>query len=380
MADIARLRELPAKTGVDVLVAMSPENFTYVSGAYVLTVTSLRPRQAFAILPRGQEPSVLVCSIEKSTMEDESWIKDIHVYTEFKDYPIDALADLLKKRGLTKGKMGIDLTYLPATSHARLRELLPGFELVDTTEEVAAVRAIKSPDEVSKLEHAAKVTHAAIVEAMAASKLGDTEKMMADRIGIGMIQKGAVGTDFICFGSGERTRMPHAQPSDRVPKEGEIIRFDVGGRFSQWASDMARTYSSGNPTPDQRETWRLLCESQEETIAMIAPGVLAEDVYYACKAAFEKRGLTWWLPHVGHSFGVELHESPMLRPGEKTKLAPGMVLNVEPFVFDNQRMGYHTEDLLIVTEGGNRLMTYGLAPKELPVIGQPADTILPRAR
>jgi len=377
MSNEERIRELPAAADVDVLVAMSPENFTYVSGAYILTVLSVRPRQAFAVLPRKGEPAAVVCSIEQSTMADESWIRDVRTYTEFVDHPIDTLVDLLVERGLTRGRLGIDLAYLPQASYARLIARLPELEVVDTTDAVAAVRTYKSAEEVAILERAAKVTHRAIVEAMAASHLGETEKTMANRIVHGMVEGGAVGTDFVCFGSGERTRMPHAQPNGRVPRESEIIRFDVGARFSQWTSDMARTYSTGNPTAMQREVYRLLCEAQAATIGMIRPGVLAEDVYYACKEEFEKRGLTWWLPHVGHSFGIELHENPMLRPGERTPLAAGMVLNIEPFVFDDERIGYHTEDLLVVTGDGHRLLTYGLAPTELPVIGQAVATIVP---
>lgn len=375
----SRIRQLPKAADVDVLVAMSPENFAYVSGAYVSTVAAIRPRLAFAVLPRAKDPAVVVCSIERNTMAEEGWISDIRVYTEFKDNPVDALADLLIERGITRGRMGIDLTYLPQASYARLKERLPDLEAVDTTDVVATLRAIKSPDEIAVLERLAKITHLAIVDAMAESRLGETEKTMADRLGINMIRMGAVGTDFICFASGERTRMPHAQPTDRVAKEGEIIRFDIGGRSSQWSSDMARTYSTGNPTAAQKEVYRLLCEAHEATIGSIRPGILAEDVYFTCKAEFEKRGLTWWLPHVGHSFGIELHENPMLRPGDKTKLVPGMVLNVEPFVFDDARNGYHVEDLLVVTEDGYRLLTYGLPPKELPVIGQKASTIIPDA-
>ncbi len=36
----------------------------------------------------------------------------------------------------------------------------------------------------------------------------------------------------------------------------------------------------------------------------------------------------------GHSFGVELHEAPMIRPGDKTPLAAGMAINIEPMTFD----------------------------------------------
>ena len=369
MREKSRLLEIPAQADVDAIVAMSPENFAYVSGTFILTVESIRPRQAFAVLPRQSQPFAVFCSIETPTMRDESWIDDLVEYTEFVDHPADKLAEALTARGLHKGKIGIDLGYLPQASFARLHAKLPGAEFIDTTDTIAAIRAIKDPDEVAQLEFAAKGTHQAVLDAMAASKLGDTEKQMADRISKGIIENGANTTLFMCFGSGARTRFAHGAPSDRVPLEGDMIRFDLGGRYGPYYSDFARTFSAGNPSPAQRDYYRKLVEIHKETIGAVRPGVTAEYLFNVCKDGFEKRQLPFHMPHIGHSFGVELHENPMLRPGDKTEIKPGMVINIEPVFIDPDNSLYHVEDLFVVTEDGYRLLTLGFPQDELPVIG-----------
>ena len=369
MKDHSHILELPKKAGVDGLVAMSPENFAYVSGALVLTVETIRPRQAFAIIPRDGAPFCVFCSIEAATMQDESWIKDLVSYTEFVDVPVEKLADAMKERGLAKGKIGIDLTYLPQASFAELAARLPDVEFVDTTAVVAKTRAIKTPAEIEKLEFAAKGTHKAVLDAMAESHLGDTERMMAGRISKGILDNGANTTLFMCFASGPRTVLVHGGPTDRKPHAGEIIRFDLGGRYGAFYSDFARTFSSGSPTPTQREVYRKLVEIHKETIGSVRPGVTAEEIFYICKEGFEKRQLSFHMPHIGHSFGIEVHESPILRPGEKTKLAAGMVINIEPVFIDPDRNLYHVEDLFVVTDTGYRLLTLGFPQDEIPVIG-----------
>jgi Xaa-Pro dipeptidase len=361
---------LVKKEKLDALVCMSPENFAYVSGVFILTVSLIRPRQAFAVIPAVGEPFLVICSIEESLTKAEGWIDAIHTYTEFVDNPIDALTAALEQKGLTSGTFGFDLDYIPASSLDRLKANLPGLRLVNTTEHVASIRVVKTPAEVAFLEKTTKQTHRAVLDAMAASRLGDTERMMADRIANNIINYGADGTLFLCFASGDRTPQAHAHATERVPKESEIIRFDVGGTYGAWASDFARTYSTGNPTPMQREFHRKLCEAQEATIAAVRPGVLAEDLFHICRDEFKKRNIPFHMPHIGHSFGVELHENPMMRPGDKTKLVPGMVLNIEPAVRDEDGSMYHTEDLLVVTETGYRLLTLGFAPKEIPEIGR----------
>src|SRR5882724_235033 len=242
LPNVQQLKALPAALGVDAVVAMSPENFAYVSAVFILTVSMVRPRQAYVIVPAKGDPVIVVCSIEKTLVVADGWIKDVRTYTEFADNPIDALTTALKDLGLGKGKLGIDLDFLPASSHQRLLANLPGLSLVNSTEAIAKIRAIKTPDEVAFLENTTKQTHKAVLDAMAASKLGDNELAMANRIATNIINNGADGTLFIVFASGERTAHAHAHATERVPKASEIIRFDVGGTYGAWASDFARTY------------------------------------------------------------------------------------------------------------------------------------------
>jgi Xaa-Pro aminopeptidase len=365
------LTKLAGEEGLEAIVAMSPENFTYASGAYVLTVKLIRPRQAFAVLPAKGAPFVIVCSIEETLTRDETWIDDIRTYTEFVDHPADVLANNLTKAGIVGGKVGIDLTYTPVTTFERLKERLPDVTWVDTTDAIARIRAVKGRGEIDLLEKGAKETHKAVLDAMAASHLGDSEFKMANRIANNIINYGADGTLFICFASGKRTSQPHAiARADVIPQPGEIIRFDVGGTYGAFATDFARTYSAGEPTEMQRQVYSSLIACETAAIEAVAPGVLAEDLFYLCREEFKKQGLQFHMPHIGHSFGVELHEAPMLRPGDKTPLKAGMVINIEPAVKDETGSLYHSEDLVVVTETGFKLLTLGLAPKELPVIGE----------
>ena len=374
MAPQDRFLAIPGDANVDAIVALSPENFAFLSGAHILTVEYIRPRQAFVVVPRDGQPFSVYCSIEGNTMRDESWITDLVEYTEFVDEPVDKLADALTERGLTRGRIGIDLEYLPQKSFARLSARLPDIEFVDTTQTIARVRAIKSADEVAILEFAARGTHKAAIDGMAASSPGDTEKQMADRISRGMLENGAETTLFMCFGSGERSKLAHGGPTDRVPQPGEIIRFDIGGRYGSYFSDFARTYSAGDPTPAQRDYYRKLVEIHKETIGAVKPGVTAEELFVLCKNGFEARQMAFHMPHIGHSFGFELHETPMLRPGDDTPLKPGMVINIEPVFVDPEGSLYHVEDLFVVTEDGYRLLTLGFPPEEIPVVGAPATS------
>jgi Xaa-Pro aminopeptidase len=365
------LKALPARLGVDAVIAMSPENFIYASGSNIETVLSIRPRQAFAVFGAAAEPFVLICTMEEAQTRVESWIADVRGYTEFADDPIAKLAAELKAQGIATGKIGIDLDYLPVTDFERLCAFLPGVTLVNSGPAVAAIRAVKTNNEVSALERYAKATHRSVLDAMSDSRLGDDEQRIANRIAHNLIDNGAQSIGFLYFASGDRTIQPHANAvAGRVPQPGDIIRFDVCGKYGAFMSDFARTYSAGEPTAAQKQIYASLIDCEIAGIEAVRPGATAEDVFYACGDAFRRHGLQFHMPHVGHSFGVELHENPMLRPGNKTKLMPGMVLNIEPGVRDENGSLYHSEDLVVVTDEGYRCLTLGVAPRELPVMGQ----------
>jgi Xaa-Pro aminopeptidase len=280
----------------------------------------------------------------------------------------------LEALGIAEGKIGIDADYLPLASYQHLMRRLPKLRLVDTTGDLAAIRAIKTPAQIDILEKAAMGTHRAALDAMQASRIGDTELQMIGRIGDGIVRNGAERPFFLYLLSGDRTTVSHGLPSDRKLRESEIVRFDVGGIYGAFCSDFARTYSSGNPTALQRRTYAALREIEEMAIAAVKPGVPAEAIYNLCRDEYPKRGLTFRMGLVGHSLGVELHEKPVMRPGETIALAPGMVLNVEVSVTDEDNTYYHLEDLVVVTETGNRLLTLGLPPKEIPFVGDVVTT------
>ncbi len=365
------LKALPSSIGADAVIAMSPENFTYASGVFVLTMRFVRARQAYVVFPAVGEPVVIACGIDGPQIKEATWVDDVRTYEEFVEQPVDILIATIRDLGLTKGRIGIDFDYLPAATFQTLAQALPDVTFFDTSAHLASIRAVKTPQEIAVLTRNARLTHQAVLDAMASSVAGESERVIANRITTQIIEHGADTITWISFPCGNAGKQTHGHPSDRPVETGEIIRFDVGGTYGAWASDFARTYSSGSPTAEQRDVYAKLVDIQAEVIGMMKPGVAAQEIFEFCKKKTLERRLPFLLPHIGHSFGVEMHERPLLRPGEEIVLEEGMVLNVEPLTGDREGIMYHVEDLVEITASGTRILSLGLAPRELPVIGKP---------
>ena len=366
--NVEELRAAMNVHGVDGVVAVMPENIFYLTDPLIYTTWTLRERLALVVFPSGGEPTMIVCDLEENLVRAEAWIEDLRIYVEFAESPIDVLADVLKEKGLTDKKVGIEMTYLAAAYYMRLREHLPGVNLVSSEPLFNDLRAIKTPEEVAHLKHAANVTEQAVYEAFAAAHAGSTEKEIADDMNIRQLALGANENSFCILGAGLNTLIAHHFAGAKQLEKGELLGVDLGSRFNGYYSDVARTAVCGTPSEKQRDTYKRLREAQRDTIAQMRPGVRVCDVYNHCKKAFEDRGLTLTMPHIGHSLGIGVHDYPMVEPANTAVLKAGMVIDIEPNYAQTGDGKYRLEDLVHVTPDGPVILSDYSDTEELFII------------
>ena len=124
---------------------------------------------------------------------------------------------------------------------------------------------------------------------------------------------------------------------------------------------MTRTLMKG-AAKDKRVVamWRAVAEAQRVAFAMLRPGVTGAEVHKAVEAHFEAAGFPAdWTPGkergfihgLGHGVGLEIHEAPRLnRKGGR--LEEGMVVTVEPGLYDPAIGGVRIEDTVVLRRGG----------------------------
>lgn len=365
--NVPLLKQEMAADELDVLVAASQENFTYVTQTSLLSQTILPGRLCFAVVPRDGTPSAFVCYCEELQMREDSWIEDIDIYVEFQEDPAEALAGYLKDRGFRKARIGIEKRFLAVQYVERLAESLPDADLIGADRAWDAARAVKTSAEIEVLTDAALATERALQEAFEAAHAEDTEKKVADDVVSRMAEAGAASI-WITLAVGENTAINHPPPGPKPLTRGEILRVDVGGAFEGYQSDVARTAAIGGISEEQRSVYVCLREAQRETISAARPGTRACDLYSMCTGLLEQSGLSMTSQSLGHSLGIGMHEFPVLHGDETAELQPGMVLCIEPAVKDSRGFLYHLEDLFVVTEHEPKILTTVMDTEELFVI------------
>lgn len=349
-----RVQEALKEKNLDAMLAISMENFFWLSQSLVTTMKSIPDRLGIVLTPLNEEPTILVCSIEESLVRDDSWIQDIQTYEEFTQSPIAVLAEIMRKRGLSHSRIGIEMDYIVARYYDELKRELPDIELVDVSDTYRKLRMIKTPKEIEILAYAARSTEEAITRAFWEAKPGDKEIDVLNNMIIKTLKSGGSQPSG-SFGTGPKSAIAHPIADKSPLKNGEIVSVDFGACYGGYYSDIGRTAVVGQSNARQNEIYTSLYDVQRYLIDMVRPGIKACSLYFKAVELLEKAGLKLSLSHVGHGIGLAIHEDPLLSPLNEQVLMENMIINIEPFYVTDE--GYHSEDTLIVTSDGCRILS-----------------------
>ncbi len=353
---ISRLRKRIVSDGLDAIIAMSPENVTYVCGFVVPSQSLMRWRHAACIVTADGKICMVAIDMEATTVKAHTGIDDLRIYREFSDDPMDKLALALTDLKLDRSKVAIEMEFLPAKDFATLQKRLPTTQWVAADEIFNKARQIKTPSELALLRSLSKLTDKAIGTALRSAQVGMSEMDLAGSLLTSLFGSGAESYKLMIIASGERSQYPNVGPTDRKLKHGDIIRMEIFGQKSGYLTGVCRTAVVGDATREQYKIWSNLIECKYLVMDLIKPGASCPEVYRKFLQKFGELGFEP-ISFVAHGIGLHLHEEPYMgRYGDEI-VETGMVGAFEPLVYIPGRFGMQNKDMFCVTETGCELLS-----------------------
>lgn len=266
---------------------------------------------------------------------------------------------LARKRKIAA--LGFEKSRLSYEQYEALKSTLPARAALEPLASVIeAQRMVKSAKEIALIRRSVELNSQAFESGLRAARRGrTTEAGLAAHIDYEMRKRGAERPSFeTIVAAGERSALPHAQPSQRLLGKNELLLIDMGATLDGYASDMTRVVFLGRPNGRIKRLYRAVWESQQAAIDAVRPGVTAGFVDRKAREALKKHKLDKAFVHsTGHGLGLEIHEPPRLGKGDKSRLVEGMAITIEPGVYLEGFGGVRIEDTVVVTRSGCEVLT-----------------------
>jgi Xaa-Pro aminopeptidase len=224
---------------------------------------------------------------------------------------------------------------------------------------IEPLRRLKDEVELGIMAEAASLGDALFTHLLTFIRPGLTEAAVGAELQYQALLRGAEGMSFESIvAAGARSALPHGRASQaRLPRRG-FLTLDFGVILKGYCSDMTRTVCLGKPTSRERDVYEAVLGAEQAGIAAVKAGVECGIVDEAARGVLRAAGMAEAFSHsTGHGVGLEIHEGPRVGTGVKEKLAPGMVVTIEPGAYFAGEFGVRIEDMVAVTRTGGRVLT-----------------------
>jgi len=289
-------------------------------------------------------------------------------YAEFERRPFKALRGAAERLKIPKGsKIEIPGT----TSYPRFLnyvEELADFDIIcregSVWAELEKKRAVKDETEIRIYRKVSDLTNEIInmLEKNILSGKLKTETDVALFIDSECRKMGCEGTGFETLAAGPaRSFGIHAFPAYTAEAFGGsgLSILDFGLKYAGYTSDVTMTFARAPLSKPQEKMLSLTEKAYNLALSMVKSGTPARSIGMAVDSYFGRNKKV--MPHaLGHGIGLEAHEAPSLRSRVDNDwvLEPGMIITIEPGLYDQVHGGCRLENDILITENGAEVLTH----------------------
>ena len=295
-----------------------------------------------------------------------------------------------------------DLVYIPTPNHAKLnievpdqnvrfglwcREKFPMHRYRNAATLVHKVRLHKSRVEIDLIKQACDITEKGFRRILDFVKPGVWEFEIEAEFAHEFIRNRARGFAYEpIIASGGNSCVLHYIANDQKCKDGDILLFDVGSCYANYASDMSRTIPvNGRFSERQLQVYQAVLRSLQQAKQLMVKGTRLDDYNRQVALIVEEElvglGLLsmkdirdqnpanpaymkYFMHKTAHSLGLDVHDV-----GDRyATFQPGMVFTCEPGIYIREEaLGIRLENDILITDSGNEdlMATIPIEPEEI---------------
>ena len=312
------------------------------------------------------------------------------------------IPDILKANGhALPATLGLELDVLPTNLFFSFQDIFKNQQIVDISQAVRLIRAVKSPYEIGMMRRAAELSDQVadwvpniLREGMSELELAGKIEAESRRLGhqgvlrmrlwgsemfYGHLLSGATGAvpSFLASPTGGVGASPAVAqgPGYKTIQRHEPVLVDYVFAHNGYLSDHTRIFSLGSLPQELVDAHAAMLEVQEMVKKIATPGISSGAIYEQALAKATELGYADHfmgvagrerIRFVGHGIGLEVDEYPFLAAGQDLPLQEGMTIALEPKVIFPGKGVVGIENTHVVTQNG--LEQFGNFTEEIIII------------
>lgn len=246
------------------------------------------------------------------------------------------------------------------------------------------LRAVKQEEEMVLMRRSSEINTDAFKRVMKVMKAGMMEYELEAEFIHEFVRNGSTGFSYTpIIAGGYNACVLHYIDNDAELKDGDLVLFDVGCWYGNYASDVTRCFPvNGRFTDRQKEVYEAVLRVQKASIEMLRPGnqlhAYHKEVGQLMEAELLNLGLIskkdienqnpdwpaykkYFMHGTSHYIGLDVHDVGLWT----SKMEVGNVFTVEPGIYiPEENLGIRIEDDILITADGHENLTIGI-PKEI---------------
>jgi Xaa-Pro dipeptidase len=330
----------------------------------------LMERPVVLLVAPGQDPALVLPELELLKVGQFPYKVQACAYGENPSEWDQAFRKAAQALGLDGKRIGVEPRQMRLLEFRHIKFGAPEADFPDASDVLSALRVRKDQTEIEAMRRAVKIAQQALEAAIPSIKIGMTEKELSAELVVQLLKHGSDSEIPFApiISGGPNSANPHASPTDRKLRAGDLLVVDWGAASDGYISDLTRTFAVGKVDAEYEKIHKIVQAANAAGRAAAKPGVPCADVDKAARAVIEKSGYGQYFTHrTGHGIGMEGHEDPYMREDNMQILEPGMAFTIEPGIYLPERNGVRIEDNVVIIENGADVLSD--MPREIRVVG-----------
>ena len=341
------------ESNLDAVALIAGPNLKYITNADF----HLMERPTILIISKNFKPVAVLPHLEVDSFKVSDFDAEIISWKDSEGF-YDAFIKAGKMIGNLK-KIGVEGQRMRVFEFDIIKKAFPDAEVIDNHKEIVKIRLNKDDAEVQNLKKAIKISEDALEKTIRNLKEGVSELQIVQDLIVNQFDGGAHSLAFnpIVL-MGENAALPHGHSSERKLKKGDALLIDFGCVYNGYNSDFTRTYFYQDVSDPHRKIYEVVKEANQIGKNIIKPNISLHKIDDTVTKHLEQSLYSKCIVHrTGHGLGMEVHEDPYVTRGNNQLLEEGMVLTIEPGLYDVGNVGVRIEDNVLVTKNGFETLT-----------------------